>query len=60
MQRPNLKNEFDKALILWAKAVVAYCKKICVKSVTIQTLEKDVNIECKYICDYVHLYICIK
>ena len=47
MQRPNLKNEFNQALLLWAKAVVAYCKKACVKSVAIQALVKDVNTECK-------------
>ena len=47
----------DQALILWAKAVVAYCKKACVKSMAIQTLVKDVNIGCKYICDNVHLCV---
>ena len=47
MQRPNMKNEFDEALISWTKAIVVYCKKACLHSVAIQSLVKDVNIYCK-------------
>lgn len=49
MQRPDMRNEFDEALILWAKAVIIYCKKACVKSMAIQSLVKNINIDCKCI-----------
>jgi len=51
MQRPNLKDEFDEALILWSRAVVIYCKKACMKSAAIQSLVKDVDVLSKCICD---------
>ena len=44
-----MKNEFDEELVLWSKAIVTYCKKTITKSVSIQKLVKDVDVECKFI-----------
>ena len=47
MQRNNLKENFDEQLILWSKAIILYCKKTCTKSTAIQSLIKEIDVECE-------------
>ena len=47
MQNHKLKDSFNEEFIKWSKAVIAYCKKKCTKSIAIQTLIKDIDVNCK-------------
>ena len=47
MQNHELKDSFDEEFIKWSKAVIAYCKKKCTKSIAIQKLIKDIDVNCK-------------
>lgn len=47
MQRSIMKEEFDDALVYWAKAVIIYAQRNCTKVTAIQSIIKDVDLECK-------------
>ena len=46
-----MKEEFDEQFLLWSKAILIYCKKICTTTTAIQTLVKDVDAECELFFD---------
>jgi len=53
MQKSDLKDLFDEEVILWSKAIVNYCKKKCSKSTAIQKLVKDIDIDCKFLLQWI-------
>ena len=50
MQRPSMKDEFDNDLDNWAKAIIVYAQRNCTRIAAIQSIAKDVDLECKFAC----------
>ena len=42
-----MKEELDDEMVLWSKAIIAYCKQSCTKSRAIQSVIKDTDLNCK-------------
>ena len=49
MQHPNMKEEFDGNFHNWAKAVIMYAQRNCSKVTAIQSIVKDVDLECELV-----------
>lgn len=49
MNRPELKDEFDEDFVSWAKSVMVYAKKSCIKTTAIKKIIEgtDFKISCK-------------
>lgn len=44
VQHPELKEQFDEEMILWAKVIVLYCKRSCAKSTAMKSLTGETNV----------------
>lgn len=49
MQRPRMKEEFDDDFVDWAKAIIVYAQRNCTKLTAVQSIVKDVDVQCEFV-----------
>lgn len=59
MQRPSMKEEFDEDFLNWAKAVILYAQRSCTKFTAVQSIVKNVDVECEFYTYTYCSYICL-